>query len=119
MFIIAQVNTLFTPFIYLIRPIDISANIFTGISVLNSNRLTGRMNITDDVHPDILPDGLSIATYTSGSKNAPSSYGTVLYMSYNNSGNKWYSAIAFPTESSYIFFSFKTNEKNWSNWITK
>lgn len=36
MFIIAQVNTLFTPFIYLIRPIDISANIFTGISVLNS-----------------------------------------------------------------------------------
>lgn len=29
-------NTLFTPFIYLIRPIDISANIYTGISVLNS-----------------------------------------------------------------------------------
>lgn len=69
------------------------------------------MNITDDVHPDILPNGLSIATYTSDSKNAPSSYGTVLYMSYNNSGNKWYSAIAFPTESSYIFFLLKQMKK--------
>lgn len=86
---------------------------------LNSNRLTGRADIADDVHPNILPDGLSIATYTLESKNTPSSYGTVLYMSYNNGGNKWYSAIAFPTESSYIFFSSKTNEKNWSNWITK
>lgn len=87
---------------------------------LNSNqRLTGRADITDDVHPNILPDGLSIVTYTLDSKNTPSSYGTVLYMSYNNGRNKWYSAIAFPTESSYIFFSSKTNEKNWSNWITK
>lgn len=86
---------------------------------LNSNRLTGRADIADDVHPNILPDGLSIATYTLKSKNTPSSYGTVLYMSYNSGGNKWYSAIAFPTESSYIFFSSKTNEKNWSNWITK
>lgn len=40
-------------------------------------------------------------------------------MSYNNGVNKWYSAIAFSTESPYIFFSSKTNEKNWSNWITK
>ena len=87
---------------------------------LNSNqRLTGRANIIDDVHPNILLDGLSIAAYTLDSKNTPSSYGTVLYMSYNNGGNKWYSAIAFPTESSYIFFSSKTNEKNWSNWIAK
>ena len=77
------------------------------------------MNFTDDAQPDILPNGLSIAVYTTNSKNAPSSYGTVLYMSYNNAENKWYSAIAFPTESSYIFLSFKTNEKNWSNWITK
>lgn len=86
---------------------------------LNSKALTGRANFTDDVHPNMLPDGLSIAIYTLESKNTPSSYGTVLYMSYNNDGNKWYSAIAFPTESSYIFFSSKTNEKNWSNWITK
>ena len=77
------------------------------------------MNITDNVQPDILPNGLSIATYIAHSKNAPSNYGTVLYMSYGNSANKWYSAMAFPTESSYIFFSSKTNEKNWSNWITK
>lgn len=86
---------------------------------LNSKALTGRANFTDDVHPNILPNGLSIAVYTSDTKNAPSSYGTVLYMSNNSGGNKWYSAIAFPTESSYIFFSSKTNEKNWSNWITK
>lgn len=86
---------------------------------LNSNRLTGRMNITDNVQPDILPDGLSIATYVANSKNAPSNYGTVLYMSYSNINNKWYSAIAFPTESTNIFFSSKTNEKKWSNWITK
>ena len=86
----------------------------------NSNqRLTSRVNITDDVHPNILPDGLSIAAYTLDSKNTPSSYGTVLYMSYNDDGNKWYSAIAFPTESHYIFISSKTNEGNWSNWIAK
>ena len=115
-----DLNTL----IKLVGSTDISGigngTVTDALSVLNSNqRLTGRADITDDVHPNILPDGLSIATYTLESKNTPSSYGTVLYMSYNNGRNKWYSAIAFPTESSYIFFSSKTNEKNWSNWITK
>ena len=89
------------------------------IGRLNSKALTGRANFTDDVHPNILPNGLSIAVYTSDTKNAPSSYGTVLYMSNNSGGNKWYSAIAFRTESSFIFLSSKTNEKNWSNWIAK
>lgn len=36
MFTIVEVITLFIPFIYLIRSIDISANIYEGISVLNS-----------------------------------------------------------------------------------
>lgn len=110
--------------IKLVGSADISSigkgTVTDALLTLNSNqRLTVRANIIDDVHPNILPDGLSIAAYTLDSKNTPSSYGTVLYMSYNNGKNKWYSAIAFPTESSFIFFSYKTNEKNWSNWIAK
>lgn len=38
MFTIVEANTLFIPFIRMIRSIDISANIYKGISVLNSKK---------------------------------------------------------------------------------
>ena len=81
--------------------------------------MTGFVNVADDVHPNILPNGLSIAAYNLNSKNTPSNYGVVLYMSHNNDMIKWNFAIAFPTESLSIFISSKINEKNWSDWIAK
>jgi hypothetical protein len=88
-----------------------------AINELNSNLLRTVTAEIEDALPDDLPNGLKIAYYNTDTKNSPSNYGVILYLSYSTGTNKWFTAIACTTSNGGIYISSKTNEEPWSKWV--
>lgn len=82
------------------------------------NELSSKTSIQyiDNVLPDSLRSGLYAGIYDVSSENAPSDYGTVMYISYTYNTNKWYTAIASATNNEGVFVSTRTNGANWNGW---
>nr|DAZ10697.1 MAG TPA: hypothetical protein [Caudoviricetes sp.] len=82
------------------------------------NQLNSKTSIQhiNNVLPDSLRTGLYAGIYDVGSENAPSDYGTVMYLSYTYDTNKWYTAIASATNNEGVFVSTKTNGADWNGW---
>ena len=74
-----------------------------AINELNSNLLRTVTAEIEDALPDDLPNGLKIAYYNTDTKNSPSNYGVILYLSYSTGTNKWFTAIACTTNNGGIY----------------
>ena len=70
----------------------------------------------NETHPDTLPNGLLLARYSMNTKNRPSDYGVIIYITHKADPNLWCTAIAFSTDGA-MYTSFKTNADEWSKWI--
>ena len=66
--------------------------------------------------PETLPTGLSVVVYGLETKNAPTEYGTILYVAYTSGSNKWYFAIANGTNNTGTWLNTKTNSSDWGSW---
>lgn len=88
------------------------------IGLLNSNPLlSGEVAWSNNLLEEKIKSGISIKAFGIGSKNYPSSYGTVVFIAFDDrAGNLWITAISNGTESEGSWINHKTNESDWTGW---
>lgn len=119
MFTIVEANTLFIPFIRMIRSIDISANIYKGISVLNSKAQITEQDVAISDWDSIDTIGIYSGNSENGTKNAPVDHEWVTGIALRANGNSYFmNIIAIVQNNGHIYTRTMSNNV-WGDWKTK